>query len=229
MRVSSAGLPEAFGYFAWALENLPAVSGIAESLARDSDEPLDELDDAVRRSFLIETRQLPETFDRFPERGRWWSAWQPRWNLPEEPDLPRPTDYVDTVGAVPSRYLSAPEQYFGADSQSLGPMADAAAYRLMLNCFLMAFGEERSCLPWLGVLMLRGPLDRQFTIARFLHLMTNADGVDVGRYDSPPSRGLVLDWASAITRERVSFRGFSLERAVGAYRAALRRTDRWEG
>ncbi|WP_330309819.1 MULTISPECIES: hypothetical protein [unclassified Streptomyces] len=228
MRVSSVGLPEAFGYFAWAFENLPATSGIAESLTRDSDDRLDGLDYVVRRSFFIETGQLPGALEDYLERGRWRFAWEPPpGGSSDEYGLATPTDYVDTVGTLPSRYLSAPEQYFGADSQSLGPMADAAAYRLMLNCFLMAFLQERSCLPWLGVLMLRGPLDRQFTIARFLHLMTVADVV--GRYDSPPSRDLVLDWASAIDRGTVFLRqNVSLQGAFHTYLAALRRTDRWE-
>jgi hypothetical protein len=99
---------------------------------------------------------------------------------------------------------------------------DATAYRLMLKSFLMAFMGQSS-IGWLGVLMLRGSLDRQFTITRFLHLMTDTN--IPGHYDRPPSRQMVIHWAQAISQGEVGLRGdVSLAKAIGTYQRALRRT-----
>lgn len=235
------GLPEVYSYFAWAFENHPAVSTTAESFTTDDYYIASHrVAIMVRRAFHVETRprRLPVNYWRGrlhetasvrqnagrSDGARYWienrsEGWPQR-----SFELATDSRYVDTVGFDPAKYLRSPEQHFGADSQSLDNRTDAAAYRLMLNSFLMAFGPSERCLPWLGVLLLRGPLDRQFTIVRFLNLMTSSDVG--GRYDEPPGSELVLKWVNAIYSGSVSFRGdVTLPMAISVYRAALRRAS----
>lgn len=220
MRASTAGLDERIGYFAWAFENLPALADISDAVARRSEARSSGIADRVRiaakNAFHLETTSVRD----FGEEQTYWSSGG-------SVDYPfgfrTPLRYADVIDS-PSGYLSVPRRYFGADAALLDPRGDAAAYRLMLNCFLMPFLRDATSLPWLGVLMLRGPLDRQFTVARFLEIMTEAS---VGGSDGgPPSRALVLDWVRAIQEGDVSIRrDTDLQETVDTYLAARRR--RW--
>ncbi|MFJ9900339.1 hypothetical protein ACIQPR_44115 [Streptomyces sp. NPDC091280] len=222
MRASTAGLDERIGYFAWAFENLPALADISDAVTRRSAAPSSGFADRVRvaakNAFHLETTSDQDFGDA-----------QTYWSLGGSADYPfgfrTPLRYADVIGS-PSRYLSDPQRYFGADAALLDARGDAAAYRLMLNCFLMPFLSNTTSLPWLGVLILRGPLDRQFTIARFLKIMTEANVG--GSDDSPPSRALVLDWVRAIQEGDVSVRrDTDLQETVDTYLVARRGRRRW--
>jgi hypothetical protein len=219
MRVISSELPEPYGYFAWAVENLPATARYVERSGAEV-RPSD-LELAVRRSFLLETVSVGAgTPVDLRRPDQYWSRGGGPGAGPPNPAGTQ-VHYADVVRAAPHEVLGRPDQHYGADTEPRGPAAEAAAYRLMLNGFLMAYLHAENCLPWLGVLMLRGPLDRQFTIARFLHLMTLAD-VDDSPGDRPPARDSVFAWAGAIRSGDVAFRPeHSLEQAVSAYRRAL--------
>ncbi|MDQ0836092.1 hypothetical protein QF032_007936 [Streptomyces achromogenes] len=219
MRVTASRLREPYGYFAWALENLPAT---ARHLERSGGQvqPRD-VERAVRRSFVLETTgagRAPQVDLRRPDQ--YWSRGRgPDAAFPQPPGTQ--ANYADVLRASPQEALGMPDRHYSADVEPRGPAVDDAAYRLMLNGFLMAFLHAESCLPWLGVLLLRGPLDRQFTISRFLRLMTWAD-VDDSPGDRPPGRESVQAWAGAIHGGGVSFRpGHSWQEAVSAYRGAL--------
>ncbi|MCX5097626.1 hypothetical protein OOK36_55320 [Streptomyces sp. NBC_00365] len=222
MRVRSTELPEEYGYFAWAVENLPATARYLQGAGTKDIEPHG-LELAVRRAFLRETVGGAGSGRPVDQQrpGQYWS----RGGALARP--PGPTgmeiSYAGLLRAPPHDVLGDPRAHYGADTEPRGPAADAAAYRLMLGGFLMAYLHVESCLPWLGVLLLRGPLDRQFTIGRFLRLMTLAE-VGEGPDDRPPGRETVFAWAGAIHGGDVAFRPeLSLELAVSAYRRALSR------
>ncbi|MGW2960849.1 hypothetical protein ACWDGI_20600 [Streptomyces sp. NPDC001220] len=230
MRASSAVRDERTGYFAWAFENLPALADIADGVqsrrAVTPDDVAGQVRFAAKNAFRLETTTGRDLGDLETPTGRDLEEEQTYWSSGGSGEYPfgfrTPTRYADVVDG-PGLSLSVPRLYFGSDGEYLDARVDAAAYRLMLNCFLMSFLADPVCLPWLGLLMLRGPLDRQFTIARFLDAMTETS--IAGRYDSPPSRALVLEWIRAIDQRDVSIRrDIDLTGTVGTYLVTLRRS-----
>ncbi|MFI0514904.1 hypothetical protein ACH3Y9_33540 [Streptomyces sp. WSLK1-5] len=230
MRASTAGLHERIGYFAWAFESLPALADIAESVRSRSQDTSDDIAGriryAARNAFRLETARAGnlEGLETTTARGQGEDQlyWAPGGSGEFPFGFRTPARYADVVDG-PGISLSIPRVYFGSDVESLDARVDAAAYRLMLNCFVMSFAGDPACLPWLGLLMLRGPLDRQFTIARFLNTMTNTSVV--GRYDGPPGRALVLEWVRAIDEGDVFLRStIDLAETVDTYLVALRRS-----
>lgn len=223
MRVISSRLPEQYRYFAWAFENLPALTEITESLnrpARSVDPVLvSRVELLVRRAFATETASIigSEPVDQ-QRQGRYLSRGDEfrRAHVVE-------VHYTDVLGGTPDQILSNPEENYAADDEPLGPAVDDAAYRLMLNSFLMAFLQARACVPWLGVLLVRGRIDRQFTISHFLSLLTEGN-ISPFSHDPLPSRDLVFEWAAAIRGGGLSFRPeVSLQSAMTVYLDALRK------
>lgn len=222
MRVISSRVAEQYRYFAWAFENLPALTEIVESLSRPprSADPalVSRVELLVRRAFAIETASVigSEPVDQ-QRQSRYWSRGG-------KSGLARGIEvyYTDVIIGAPDQILSSPEENYAADDEPLGPAVDDAAYRLMLNSFLMSFLQARVCLPWLGVLLVRGRIDRQFTISRFLSLLTEAN-ISSSPHDRPPSRDVVLEWAGLIRAGDLPFRpGISLQNAITVYLDALR-------
>jgi hypothetical protein len=222
VRVISSRLAEQYRYFAWAFENLPALTEITESLSRParSADPVfvSRVELLVRRAFATETASVAgsEPVDQ-QRQNRYWSRGD---KFRQTHDIE--VHYTDVLGGTPDQILSSPEENYAADDEPLGPAVDNAAYRLMLNSFLMSFLQARVCLPWLGVLLVRGRIDRQLTISRFLSLLTEAN-ISPFSQDRPPSRDAVLEWVEVIRGDALSFRPeVSLQNAITIYLDALR-------
>ncbi|PKV82725.1 hypothetical protein [Streptomyces sp. TLI_146] len=164
MEAQLAVQSEELGYFAWGLGAVPRLGDLTE-WANPTD-VAKIIDDA----FTYETA--------------------PSAPLREEPDI-RYVDLVTERPNYPNLSLSMPaEMQYKADVELLNtPENDVAAYRLMRVSFLAALSGVQDSLGWLTLLMLRGSLNRQASIAKFLNLATAGQIRDI---TPPPSRDAVL-------------------------------------
>jgi hypothetical protein len=189
MNVELAGAPADVQYFGWALQHLPAASALAGLLAVPNAVPAEFASDSVRdvyRQYLYGAGfGLPEPYGPYS---------RPTGIVP---GLPR---YVDIVSADFSAIISAPDEVYDADRQQHGSI-DALAYQAMLAAFLGGFAGDSLAISWLGVLLLRGPLNRQLTIGRFLGVLTQGQ---VGAAEPTlPTKGQAVQWAQAAVRGEV--------------------------
>ncbi|MFF4433271.1 hypothetical protein ACFYZ4_29445 [Streptomyces sp. NPDC001513] len=216
MRAQVYDRSEEVGYFAWALENSAFTQRVAESLqfmpwdtyeAREA--VIDTVSGSIRNGFSAETGSAADAKSYLSrlDGPAFASALGPR--------------YVDLTPAGHWQTLHYPEQAYAVEDIISEPEIERAAYRLMLISFLATFTPyAKQSLPMLGMLMVRGPQNRQLTISRFLAIAT--DGL-VGRTHSAlPSRAEILEWAPAIP-ERSEL---SLVDTVGEYIAASRDNGR---
>jgi hypothetical protein len=190
MRVVTRGREERFGYFAWALENLPELQDLTNSLAYVGTGSIDATVHSVVE--VIQSKyELAHRYSRFYGFGPYY--YNERWTSSFDREIALDDrSYVELVGADAGRYLDNPADYYAADDATLNPALDAAAYKLMLFSFLGAFDSRRDAVLWLSVLLLRGTPNRQMTIARFLSLATRQG---LGLAEGPiPSMGEIVSW-----------------------------------
>ncbi|GAA2767607.1 hypothetical protein GCM10010103_66490 [Streptomyces paradoxus] len=172
MEAQLAVQSEELGYFAWGLGAVPRLGDLTEWT--NPADVVKIIDDA----FAYETAPIG--------------------SQREEPDL-RYVDLVNERPSYPNFSLSTPaEMQYKADVELLNtPENDAAAYRLMRISFLAALSGVQDSLGWLTLLMLRSPMNRQASIAKFLHLATAGKIITP---PPPPSRDAILQIVASVEK-----------------------------
>ncbi|WP_143642095.1 hypothetical protein [Streptomyces viridochromogenes] len=197
MKVRTVGQPDEVFYFAWAVENLYSTQGLVQFLDFASFSIEDQVDHArlmIGKALEAETVPAPRLAEEAGEpvsSTPWWIPQADSGGM-----LPfAHMRYMDLLGATPDSLLRNREDQFGADERDYTPQLDHAAYRLMLTSFLSALSGEKNSVPWLGVLLLRGPTNRQLCIAHFMPLVTHGS---IGSNEQGiPSLSSISSWASA--------------------------------
>jgi hypothetical protein len=191
-------------YFAWSLEASPLLQPVADYLRSDEDVDAEAIAGwlgNIVRSELHPPRNLWE--------GPTREDVQPLLEF-SGPESASPSDYMVSVGRHPHGIFDMRTQ-LGADERGV-PYArlEEAAYRLMLLAFIGTADGDDDAMRWLGVLMARGNLNRQFTIAHFLGLITDGR---IGRSsylpapdESAPRTDEILYWAQLAVREPITQR-----------------------
>lgn len=208
MNIQLADAPEDVQYFGWALEHLPEGKMASGLLAVPDALPSDVAVNRVRSvygDYLY--RATPEDIyiaggryrrDPFPYRGGSPSG--------------RAVLYTDIVNNDPDRIRSAPGELYDAD-RNLDGTIDDLAYRAMLASFLGAFDGDSYAIQLLATLMLRGSLNRQHTIARFLGVVTRGQ---VSLLPGPPQKTEVVGLARSVVAGDVNIEG-QLAQVIRSY------------
>ncbi|MFJ1669597.1 hypothetical protein ACIOK4_24980 [Streptomyces bottropensis] len=193
MRVPTVNQPEEFFYFTWAIENLYATQGLVEFLNYASYSMEDHANHArLLIGKALEAETVPAS--RLAQSAGEPIGSEPWWTPQVDTSAPSAhMRYADLLEAGPEQVLSHPDSYYEADEQIYTPRLDDAAYRLMLTSFLGALIGDKTSIPWLGVLMLRGPSNRQLCISHFMTLVTR--GKIGWAVHEIPSRTPILNWA----------------------------------
>lgn len=166
MNVELVNAPEDIQFFGWALEHLPegkALSGllvIPGALTTS---------DALERVRAVYARYI------HVDAIRRASPWR-KDALGRELTL-RPVEaarYIDVVNPYSSEAISAPDTLYDADNR-LPATVDDLAYQAMLASFLGAFDGDGPAIRLLATLLLRGSLNRQMTITRFVSMLTHGE------------------------------------------------------
>lgn len=211
MNISLKNQDERLGYFAWALEALPETNPFATLLTHP--QPETHLDLPV----IAEQIKRATSLELYPYDSHEKSA-----NFPFRSDQRQVWPYFDELqiryaGLIPdpSTVRHNVQAYFGADDvQDFPPPMENAAYRLMLSCFLQSQAGEQQALAWLQVLLLRGPINRQMAIARFLATVTRGKlGL---QQPGIPSQEQVITWAGTNPYE-VFLDSTTLSEMLGLY------------
>lgn len=204
MRIPISRSEDQLGYFAWAFENFHLTGLLAEDVYRSG------LRISLERvAAQIADRYQSELYPDYPLGNRF-----------VDPRLDSQERYVDIIGLNrPSPSLLRPESSYSADQDENSSAAlDSAAYQAMLAGFLGALNGDYFALEWLSVLMLRGPINRQVTISRFLFLSTY--GRIGSREASIPTRREVLRWAVLSANQRYDIDG-GLPELIRRYASAV--------
>lgn len=188
MRVDLRGADERLGYLAWAIEQSNDTQQLVPYLAS----PNSSTEAAVEWLEQVILAHLDVSPNLY--------TGEPPWGYPPpDPRFPRPllTQYLEAIGGIPGGFLGNLPPQFGADmDQSISAYADDTAYQLMLVCFLGTLDGDINALRWLAVLMVRGGINRQLTISRFLALTTSERA---GRLvEAPPDQVEVLGLAQQV-------------------------------
>ena len=211
MNLHLADAPVEIQYFGWALEDLPESRALYEFLVAPGFLPPD-----------FSVAQVQAVYRRYlypgPPSDRERLVIE-RPNIFVTEDRPR---YVDIVPRNLDTLSSTPDELYDAD-RSLGDTLDGPAYRAMLAGFLGGLAGDMDAIEWLGLLLVRGSLNRQLTIGRYLGTLTQ--GQIGNREATLPTKREVLEWAQAIENRRFAYlvgdraAGFAnqLPRVISAY------------
>jgi hypothetical protein len=126
--------------------------------------------------------------------------------------------YANAVGTVPDVLFGGWREQFGADrGEAVSAYAEDIAYHLMLICFMGVLDGNMDALRWLVVLMVRGGLNRQLTISRFLGVAI--PDIIEGPAEMLPGHDAVLGWAEVASN--ASSLESVLARMVAEYRSRV--------
>ncbi|GIF22090.1 hypothetical protein BJ973_002416 [Actinoplanes tereljensis] len=214
MRIDTSGRDPLLGYFAWAFDNLPEFDGLANLLKFADSEAIGYagyVRDAILRVYFDETVLADRSLS--PDGRRAYLGQPPSLSL----TLARSTTrYVDFLAISPYDYLGEAETQFGADDVDANdPRLDSTAYRFMLVNFLGALDGYVDAVSWLGVLLLRGNLNRRLTIIGFLVTLIGGES-DLAE-PTIPSTEVVLEWVNRVRLFREGPNLAHLERLIRAY------------
>jgi hypothetical protein len=218
MNVELAGASEEVQYFGWALEHLPEGKTLSGLLVVPRVMPLEVAADRVRDVYRTYIYGDPISNYlgalRISEFRRDPLLQQSIASRIQSSGLM----YVDAVPIDPPEVLSAPDQLYGADLSTPGPIDDLA-YQAMLASFLGAYDGVDFAIRVLGTLLLRGSLNRQLTIVRFLSMLTRGQfgAFEFGTFESAlPTKDQVVALAQRISRRDIRIEG-RLEQIIESY------------
>jgi hypothetical protein len=182
---------ERLGYFTWAIDQSSSTQSLRLDVASSPDLSLERAVASVRQVIAEDLHGARFRSER--EQSEVYSVGE------QGRQRPLTMRYMDTIGqSLDSFFRDLPSQ-FGADAEeSVTPYAEDTAYDLMLICFLGSLDGDRDAMLWLTFLMVRGGINRQLTISRFLALTTSGDIGSLG--EDPPDREMVLSWAARMER-----------------------------
>jgi hypothetical protein len=190
MRADVYDADELLGYFAWGLEEAPVTTPIATYLT--TREP--EIYAAVQaiRQGVTQSLSFPHAASATDA-----TAHQHSIEVDISPSGLAPNQLAYTYSRLVFRDPFAPgelETQYGSDERPENPpVLSEVAYRLTLTGFVGVCAGSKEASQWLGLLMLRGGLNRQLAIARFFDLTIDSP-VSFPR-DTPPERSAILTLA----------------------------------
>jgi hypothetical protein len=190
----------AFPYFAWAFEHLPEtapVSQVLQTYQLNRQIQKESVVELLRQAYQVRVQQaegrgLPGTY-------KYESSVSPASLLIAHRNFDR--QFSSRLLDPPIIVLQNPRKHFGADNVVLSPAMEEGIYQSMLAFMIGALDGDNSALQWLGVIMLRGGLNRQFTVRNFVRVVLRDDQAEIA---SLPDRGEIEELSQRLTYQGVS-------------------------